>query len=70
MRHAPENHWRIPAFEQRAPRPRDQVLKEITLGLVTTNGLGVDARPRGGFNPYDSRLGSAQGDVWSKRRRA
>jgi hypothetical protein len=72
MRHAPENHWRIPTFEQRAPRPRGQVLKQITLGLVTVtdNGPGVDARPRSGFNPYDSRLGSAQSDVWSKRRRA
>ena len=70
MRHAPENHWRIPAFEQRAPRPRDQVFKEITLGLVTDNGTGDNARPSGGANPYDSRLGSAQSDVWSKRRRA
>jgi hypothetical protein len=70
MRHATENHWRIPASEQREPRPRDQVLKEITLGLVTNNGAGVDVRSCGGVNPYDSRLGTAGGDVWSRRRRA
>jgi len=70
MRHAPENHWRIPASEQLPPRPRDQVFKEISLGLVSENGVGVTARPRGGSDPYDSRLGSAQSDVWSKRRRA
>jgi hypothetical protein len=70
MRHAPENHWRIPAFEQRPPRPRDEVFKELTLGLVSSHGMGANARPHGGSNPYDSLLGSAQGDVWSKRRRA
>jgi len=70
MRHKLENHWRIPASEQRPPRPRDQVFKQITLGLVSNSDVDVDVRPRGGFDPYDSRLGTAQSDVWSKRRRA
>ncbi len=70
MGNAPDNHWRILASEQRPPRRRDQVLKEISLALVTNDGGGVDARQRSGFDPYDSRLGAAQRDVWSQPRRA
>ncbi|MFI4869058.1 MAG: hypothetical protein ACHQDD_06865 [Steroidobacterales bacterium] len=70
MGKSPDNHWRIPGSEQPPPRGRDQVLKQITLALVTDDGLGVAADHRGGFDPYDSRLGSAQRDVWGQRRRA
>jgi hypothetical protein len=55
---------------QPPPRRRDEVIKEIALALVTNNGVGVDSRVCGGFDPYDSRLGGAQRDVWGKRRRA
>ena len=65
-----ENYWRIIASEQREPRPRDAVLKDIALALVTNHGVGNDSRRGAGSDPYDSRLGSAQSDVWSKRRRA
>lgn len=54
---------------QQSPRRRDAVIKEIALALVTNNGVGVDSRQRGGFDPYDSRLGGTQRDVWGKRRR-
>ena len=33
-----ENYWRIIASEQREPRPRDAVLKDIALALVTNHG--------------------------------
>lgn len=66
----PDNHWRIPGSEQPPPRRRDQVLKQITLALVTDDGLGIDTRQHGGSDPYDSRLGAARRDVWGQRRRA
>jgi hypothetical protein len=65
-----DNHWRISGSEQREPTPRDQVLKAITLALATGHSAGSDAKRRGGFNPYDSPLGSNQRDVWGGRRRA
>jgi hypothetical protein len=65
-----DHHWRIPGSEQPKRARRDQVLKDITLALVTGHGAGSDAKQRGGFNPYDSRLGSNQRDVWGGRRRA
>jgi hypothetical protein len=64
-----DNHWRIPGAEQREPARRAQVLKDITLALVTGHSAASDAKQRSGFNPYDSRLGSNQRDVWGKRRR-
>jgi hypothetical protein len=70
MGNAPDNHWRIIGSEQRPPRRRDEVLKEIKLALVINHGVGIDAQQRGGFDPYDSRLGSARRDVWGQRRRA
>jgi hypothetical protein len=65
-----ENYWRIIAAEQREPRPRDAVLKDIALALVTNHGIGSESRQGGGANPYDCRLGTSRGDVWSLRRRA
>ena len=68
MGKTPDNHWRIPALEQPAPRRREQVLKQITLALAANSGASADARQRGGFDPYDSRLGAGRGDVWDQRR--
>jgi hypothetical protein len=65
-----DNHWRIPGSEQPPPARRDQVLKDIALALVTGHGAGSDTKRRGGFNPYDSRLGANLRDVWGGRRRA
>ncbi|MFI4865642.1 MAG: hypothetical protein ACHQDB_00895 [Steroidobacterales bacterium] len=70
MGNTADNHWRIPGSEQREPARRDQVLKAVTLALVTGHGAGSDAKQCDGFNPYDSRLGSNQRDVWGGRRRA
>jgi len=70
MGKSPDNHWRIPGSEQPPPRRRDQVLQQITLALVTDTGLGIDAEHRGGFDPYDNRLGAARRDAWGQRRRA
>jgi hypothetical protein len=70
MGKTPDNHWRIPAPEQPPPRPRDQVLQQITRALVANPDVGVDGRQRGGFDPYDSRLGAARRDVWGHKRRA
>jgi hypothetical protein len=69
MGKAPDDTWRVLGSPQQPPR-RDQVLKEVTLALVTNDGSGIAAHQRGGFDPYDSRLGRAQRDVWGQRRRA
>jgi hypothetical protein len=70
MGKAPDNHWRIPAPEQPPPRRRDQVFKQITQALAADHDVSIDGPQRGGFNPYDSRLGAARRDVWGHRRRA
>ena len=70
MGNRPDNHWRILGSEQRGPRPRHQVFKDIALALVTNHGVGNESQQAGGADPYDSRLGTARTDVWAKRRRA
>jgi hypothetical protein len=69
MGKTPDNHWRILGCEQREPRPRQEVFKDIALALVTNHGVGNESRGCGGADPYDSRLGTARGDVWGQRRR-
>jgi hypothetical protein len=64
------NHWQILGSEQQPAARREQVMKQIGQALVTNTSVGLDARQRGGFDPYDSRLGANQRDVWGKRRRA
>ena len=46
-----DNHWRIPGSAEREPTRRDQVLKDITLALVTGHSAASEAKQRGGFNP-------------------
>jgi len=70
MGNATDNHWRIPGAEQRSEAYRGQVLNQIKRALVTTKSAGSDSRQRGGFDPYDSRLGATTSDVWGQRRRA
>ena len=60
MGKTPDNHWRILGSEQREPRPRNEVFKDIALALVTNNGVGNESRQRGGSDPYDSRLGTSR----------
>jgi hypothetical protein len=68
MGNATDNHWRIPGAEKRSEAYRGQVLNQIKRALVTTQGS--DSRQRGGFDPYDCRLGASTSDVWGQRRRA
>jgi hypothetical protein len=63
-----ENHGPVPAPQQQRPRRRDDVIKGITLALAQTIGVGLDAQQRGGFDPYDSRLGTTRNAAWKQRR--
>ncbi|HEY3731482.1 MAG TPA: hypothetical protein VGL28_09525 [Steroidobacteraceae bacterium] len=65
-----ENQWQVPAPEQQRPRRRDDVIKDITLALAQHSGVGLDAQQRGGFDPYDSRLGNTRNAAWKQRRPA
>jgi hypothetical protein len=69
MRNALNRHWQNLGSQQQPAARREQRLKEIGQALVTDTSVGIDARQSGGFDPYDSRLGSKQRDVWGKRRR-
>jgi hypothetical protein len=68
MRTARENHWRTPGPERRNDGRRDQVLRKITLALVTDTGACTDPRQPAGIDPYDSSLGTSCRDVWDLRR--
>ena len=46
-----DNHWRIPGAEQREPARRDQVLKDITLALVTSPKLLLLDEPFSAIDP-------------------
>jgi hypothetical protein len=49
-------------------RSRDEVLRDVRLAIAQNNNYGREARQRG-FNPYDSKLGRPQRDVWASRKR-
>jgi hypothetical protein len=70
MENALNSPSQVLGSQQQPPRRRNEVIKEIALALVTNSGVGIDSRQASGFDPYDNRLGSAQRDVWGKRRRA
>jgi hypothetical protein len=70
MGNALNNHRPIVGSQQQPDARREQVMKQIGQALVTNTSVGIDARQRGGFDPYDSQLGANQRDVWGKRRRA
>jgi hypothetical protein len=63
MENALNSPSQVLGSQPQPPRRRNEIIKEIALALVTNNQAG-------GFDPYDNRLGSAQRDVWGKRRRA
>lgn len=65
-----ESQWQVPAPKQPRPRRRDEVIKDITLALAQTIGGGLDAQQSGGFDPYDSRLGTTRNRAWKQRRPA
>ncbi len=68
MRKAQENHGQIPAQQRQPPGRRNQLLRKITLALVTDTGVCTDPRQPAGIDPYDSTLGSSERDVWGPRR--
>jgi len=70
MGQAAGKQCRIHGSEQPSEARRGQVLKEITLALLTSQGVGSESRQRGGFDPYDSRLGATKRDVWGQQRRS
>jgi hypothetical protein len=47
-----------------APLRLDEVVRKVKAELVGAQDRGTE------FNPYDSRLGNPNRDVWGKRRRA
>ncbi|HEY1726516.1 MAG TPA: hypothetical protein VGF89_13910 [Steroidobacteraceae bacterium] len=65
-----EIHGSVPATKQQRSRRRDDVIKDITLALAQTIGVALDAGQRGGFDPYDSRLGTTRNGAWKQRRPA
>lgn len=68
MGKARENHWRMPGQQGRPAARRDQVIRRITLALVTDTGRCTDPRQPAGIDPYDSRLGTSGRDVWGLQR--
>jgi hypothetical protein len=68
MLKARENHWRIPEPARRPAARRDQLLRKITLALVTDTGVCTDPRQPAGTDPYDSNLGAGSRDIWGLRR--
>jgi len=65
-----DNHWQITGSEQRSEARRGQVLKQITLALVSSQSSGSGSHQRGGgCDPYDCRLGVTKRDVWGQQRR-
>jgi hypothetical protein len=56
---------------QRKPqqqRTREEILRSVKLALATGSNYGRGTRQQGA-NPYDSRLGKPQHDVWSRGKR-
>jgi hypothetical protein len=55
--------------EAAAPqRSREEVLRKVKLALATGANYGREARQQGA-NPYDSRLGRPQRDIWGRGKR-
>ena len=70
MGKAADNHRQIVGSEQRSEARRGQVLKQITLALVSSQSTGRESHQRGGgCDPYDCRLGETKRDVWGQQRR-
>ena len=59
MGKARESHWRMPGQEGPPVARRDQVIRKITLALVTGTGACTDPRQPAGIDPYDSSLGAS-----------
>ena len=56
-----------------APKPadgrtREEVLRDVKLAIAQSNSYGRGSRTQGA-NPYDSRLGRPQRDIWGGHKR-
>jgi hypothetical protein len=49
-------------------RSREEVLREVKLAIAQNNNYGREARQQGS-NPYDSRLGKPQRNIWGSHKR-
>jgi hypothetical protein len=56
------------AREPADKRTREEVLRDVKLAIAQSNNYGREARMQGA-NPYDSRLGKPQQDIWSGPKR-
>jgi hypothetical protein len=55
-------------IDQPARRTQEEVLRTVKLALATGSNYGRGARQQGS-NPYDSRLGRPQQDIWGRGKR-
>jgi hypothetical protein len=69
MGKTPEIDWRLSPQKHAPTRSRDEVLRDVKLAIAQGINYGREARAQGS-NPYDSRLGKPQRDVWNGRRQA
>jgi hypothetical protein len=49
-------------------RSREEVLREVKLAIAQNNNYGRESRQQGS-NPYDSRLGRPQRNLWGSHKR-
>jgi hypothetical protein len=59
----------LSAREPADKRTREEVLRDVKLAIAQSSNYGSEARTQGS-NPYDSRLGKPQRDIWSGRKRS
>jgi len=64
-----ELDWGFSPQKAAPKRSREEALREVKLAIAQGNNYGREARLQGS-NPYDSRLGKPQRDVWNGRRPA
>jgi len=64
-----EIDWGFSPQQGTAKRSREEVLRDVKLAIAQGSNYGREARLQGS-NPYDSRFGRPQRDVWNGRRPA
>lgn len=57
-----------PAVKPDDRRTREEVLRDVKLAIAQSSNYGREARAQGS-NPYDSRLGRPQRDIWGGHKR-
>jgi hypothetical protein len=64
-----EIDWAFSPREATPKRSREEVLRDVKLAIAQGSNYGREARQQGS-NPYDSRLGRPQRNLWNGRRPA